>query len=66
MKCFIASLYNMEKAFSLEKYLMAHINNGSEWTRNKIVPCEMCSSFEKYFMMAANQDEWVAKCSQSS
>lgn len=54
MKCFIVLLYNMEKVFSFEKYLMVYINNGSEWIRNKIVFCEMCSFFEKYFMMVVN------------
>lgn len=67
IKCFIASLYNLEKAFSPEKNVMVHINSGSELARSKFyVPCEMLSSFEKYLIMVANQDEWVAKCSQSS
>lgn len=66
IKCFIASLYNLEKAFSPEKNVMAHINSGSELARSKFyVPSEMLSSFEKYFIMVANQGEWAAKCSQS-
>lgn len=57
IKCFIASLFNMEKTFSSEKGLMTYINNGNELTRNKfLLPCEMFSSLEKYLLMVASQD----------
>ena len=37
VKCFVASFYNMEKAFSPAKSLITHINNGNELTRNQFI-----------------------------